>query len=250
MIEDRQHRTADGWLPRGRPSNWPRYRDQVARDDDLGRVQFSLHSHFAAAARALPQVAPRSHPSRSRQVLQSCPCQVGPHFPGPSETEVGRRPVNPSHAGSRSRSRRAYRHISSLRFASRWHMIAVRQAGSFHTGRSAQSPRQRKPISPVTSVAEGQEPRIHADSIRKVHPPAAMAREAVDCGVPSGNRLLSPDVPTSRAAAASSDRDPRPPARPVSWELRGRTAHRVGCGGAFRSGWNVRARPLAGPTYG
>ena len=88
-------------------------------------------------------------------------------------------------------------------------MIAVRQAGSFHTGRSAQSPRRRKPISPVTSVAEGQEPRIHADSIRQVHPPAAMAPEAVDCGVPSGTRLLSPDVPASRAAAASSDRDPR-----------------------------------------
>ena len=129
--------------------------------------------------------------------------------PGPSEAEVGRRLVNPSRSATRLRSRRAYRHISSLRSASRWHMIAVRQAGSFHTGRSAQSPRRRKPISPVTSVAEGQEPRIHADSIRQVHPPAAMVLEAVDCGVPSGTRLLSPDVPASRAAAASSDRDPR-----------------------------------------
>ncbi len=36
-----------------------------------------------------------------------------------------------------------------------------------------------------------------------------MAPEAVDCGVPSGTRLFSPDVPASRAAAASSDRDPR-----------------------------------------
>jgi len=71
----------------------------------------------------------------------------------------------------------------------------------------------------VTSVAEGLEPRIRADSIRQVHPPAAIAREAVDCGVPAGTRLLSPDVPASRAAAASSDRDPRPPARPVSWDL-------------------------------
>jgi len=60
----------------------------------------------------------------------------------------------------------------------------------------------------VTSVTEGLEPRIRADSIRQVHPPAAMAREAVDCGVPTGTRLLSPDVPASRAAAASSDRDP------------------------------------------
>lgn len=104
---------------------------------------------------------------RTRLGLVKCRSRANaparPFFPGPSEAEVGERLVNPSRARNRSRSRHAYRHISSLRSASRWHMIAVRQAGSFHTGRSAQSPRRRKPITPVTSVAEGREPRIRAD---------------------------------------------------------------------------------------
>ena len=210
-----QHRTADGSLPRGRPSNRACYRDQVARDDDRGGKRLSLQSHFTAATTALPQVAPRSHPSRSRQVPQSRPCSARPFFPGPSETEVGGRLVNPSRARSRPRSRRANWHISSLRSTSRWHMIAARQAGSFRTGRSAQSPRRRKPISPVTSVAEGQEPRIHADSIRQVHPSAAMACEAVDCGVPTGTRLFpltfqhhAPRPPRATATHGT-------PARPV-----------------------------------
>jgi hypothetical protein len=39
-------------------------------------------------------------------------------------------------------------------------MIDVRQAGSFHTGRSAQSSRRRKPVHPVTSVTAGLEPPV------------------------------------------------------------------------------------------
>ena len=131
---------------------------------------------------------------RTRLGLVKCRSRANaparPFFPGPSEAEVGERLVNPSRARNRSRSRHAYRHISSLRSASRWHMIAVRQAGSFHTGRSAQLPRRRKPISPVTSVAEASSPGSARTSIRQVHPSAAMAREAVDCGVPSGPRLF------------------------------------------------------------
>ena len=144
-VKTAQHRTADGSLPGGRPSNPARYRDQVARHDDLGGTRLSSHSHLAAAAPVLPQAAPRSHPTRSRQVPQSRQWPARHSCPGPSEAEVGRGLVNPSRSATRPRSRRAYRHISSLRLASRWHMIAVRQAGSFHTGRSAQSPRRRKP---------------------------------------------------------------------------------------------------------
>lgn len=232
-----QHRTADGSLPRGRPSKLPLYRDQVARDDDRGRTWLSLHSHFAAATTALPQVAPRSHPSRSRQVPQSRLCPARPTFPGPSDTEVGRRPVNPSRARSRPRSRRANRHISSLSCASRWHMIAARQAGSFQTGRSAQSPRRRKPHQsgdlgrrgpgapdprgpdPPSSPTSRHGPRGRGLRRAQGHPPLFPRRSSVT----RRGRLERP-----RPTAHRPDRYP--------WDLRERTAHRVGCGGAFRSG--------------
>ena len=88
-------------------------------------------------------------------------------------------------------------------------MIAVRQAGSFRTGRSRQWPRRRKPHQSGDLGRRG--PR--APDPRGLDPPSSPTsrhgprgrglRRAI------GTRLFSPDVPASRAAAASSDRDPR-----------------------------------------
>jgi hypothetical protein len=172
------------------------------------------------SARPVPPVASRSHPRPVRQVPQSRHRAIGAMARSVSEAEVVRRLVNPSRATSRSRSRRAYRHISSLRSVHACLMIVVRQAGSFHTGRSAQSLHRRKPAHPVTSVTAGPEPRFPADFDPHGSPPRppwpSMPWLAACLRAP---RLLPSTLQHRAPRPASSDRDPRPPARPVPRDL-------------------------------
>jgi len=103
----------------------------------------------------------------------------------------------------------------------------------------------------VTSVAEGLEPRIHAD----FDPPSSPTSHHGPRG--RGSRCAFGHPPRFPWRSSITRRGrlerPQPTAHRLDrypWDLRERTAHRVGCGGAFRSGWDIRVRPLDGPTYG
>ena len=250
--EPSEHRRVDASPPCGTRPIRTGFRDRVAPEGDRGRALVSLPLDFSTPFHVLPQVAPRSHSIGVRQGLPSRPDPTGCVGTVGSETEVGKRPVNPSCGTCIPRSRRAHRHFSSLKSPVPYRMIRTRQAGSFHTGRSAQSPRRRKPVNSVTSVTAGPEPRIRADFDPQVHRFSHhVPSEAMDCGAPSSSRL----VPQTFQHHA-----PRPPferPRPAFHRLdrccgtwRERIAHRVGCGGATRSGWKLRMRPLDGPLYG
>ena len=178
---------------------------------------------------------------RTRLGLVKCRSRANaparPFFPGPSEAEVGERLVNPSRARNRSRSRHAYRHISSLRSASRWHMIAVRQAGSFHTGRGAQSPCRRKHHQSSDLGRRGPrapDPRGLRSAKFTPQPPWPARPWIAACprapaSFPLTFQHHAPRPPRATATHGHRlDRYPR--------DLRERIAHRVGCGGAFRSG--------------